>query len=166
MIRHAKIGDIPEIMELTKACTRRMIAQGIYQWNEHYPTKEAFEIDISRNELYINEEVGKIIGVIAITPKVDDEYLPVKWITRNENNLYIHRLAVHPNFQGKGYAQELMTFAEERAKFENYNSVRLDTFSRNTRNQKFYEKRGYVKLEDIFFPKQSEFPFHCYELVL
>ncbi|MGM0391936.1 MAG: GNAT family N-acetyltransferase, partial [Bacteroidota bacterium] len=30
----------------------------------------------------------------------------------------------------------------------------------------FYESRGYQKLGDIYFPKQSEHPFHCYELIL
>ncbi|HET8854785.1 MAG TPA: GNAT family N-acetyltransferase, partial [Salinimicrobium sp.] len=45
-------------------------------------------------------------------------------------------------------------------------SVRLDTFSQNQRNQKFYVKRGYSRLGDIYFPKQSEFPFHCYEKII
>jgi ribosomal protein S18 acetylase RimI-like enzyme len=59
-----------------------------------------------------------------------------------------------------------MSFAEEFAQKNNYASVRLDTFSVNKRNQRFYELRGYKKLGDIYFPKQSEFPFHCYELIL
>jgi len=28
------------------------------------------------------------------------------------------------------------------------------------------ELRGYKKLEDIYFPKQSVYPFHCYERIL
>jgi ribosomal protein S18 acetylase RimI-like enzyme len=87
-------------------------------------------------------------------------------LTKNKNNIYIHRLAVHPNLQGKGYAQQLMKFAEHYAQENNVLSIRLDTFSQNKRNQKFYELRGYKKLGDIFFPKQSKHPFHCYELVL
>ena len=41
-----------------------------------------------------------------------------------------------------------------------------DTFSKNLRNIKFYEIRGYVKLENIFLPNQSEYPFHCYEKII
>ena len=81
-------------------------------------------------------------------------------------NLYIHRLAIDPSQQGKGYAQKLMSFAEDKAKKNGLVSVRLDTFSQNKRNQRFYEARGYNKLSDIYFPKQSEHPFHCYELIL
>ena len=42
----------------------------------------------------------------------------------------------------------------------------LDTYSKNIRNQKFYEARGYKKLGDVYFPHKNDQPFHCYELVL
>lgn len=166
MIRRAKIQEIPEILVLTKACAHHMSEQGIFQWNEHYPSSKAFERDISRNELFVLEKNSKIVGIIAITSLMDEEYKPVQWLSKNYNNLYIHRLAVNPDHQGLGYAQELMSFAEDFAYENKYTSIRLDTFSQNYRNQRFYEQRGYVKLEDIFFPLQSELPFHCYELVL
>tara|TARA_R110000796_G_scaffold10530_3_gene34877 strand:+ start:23224 stop:23403 length:180 start_codon:yes stop_codon:yes gene_type:complete len=59
-----------------------------------------------------------------------------------------------------------MNFAEDYARKGGFISVRLDTFSKNSRNNKFYQARGYQQLGDIYFPKQSEFPFHCYELIL
>ena len=55
-----------------------------------------------------------------------------------------------------------MDFAEDFARHQKAVSVRLDTFSQNNRNQKFYEARGYTKLGDVYFPRQAEFPFHCY----
>jgi len=165
MIRRAKISEISEILTLTKACAVNMIKNGIFQWNEHYPSKKAFENDIERLELFVLEIEKKIIGSIVITPIMDEEYIPVHWLTTNENNIYIHRLAIHPKQQGKGYAQKMMDFAENHAKKHNFVSVRLDTFSQNKRNQKFYETRGYHRLSDIYFPKQSEHPFHCYEMV-
>ena len=97
---------------------------------------------------------------------MNEEYIPINWLSENDKNLYVHRLAIDPRHQGKGYAQKLMDFAEAFAKDNNYRSIRLDTFSQNKRNQKFYELRGYKQLDDIYFPKQSEYPFHCYELIL
>lgn len=167
MIRKALFTDIDKILEITAACANHMIANGIYQWNEHYPNKKAFDEDVNRNELYVLEVGETIIGCIAITNQIDGEYKTVNWLTPNKNNLYIHRLAVQPNQQGKGYAQLLMGFAEEYAIKNNYTSIRLDTFSQNRKNQKFYELRGYKKLDSIvYFPKQSTHPFYCYELVL
>jgi ribosomal protein S18 acetylase RimI-like enzyme len=139
---------------------------GIFQWNEEYPSREAFENDISRKELYVLKSENTLIGCITITTYMDEEYVPIKWLTPNENNVYIHRLAVDPKFQGKGYAQMLMNFAENYALENKYISIRLDTFSKNKRNQKFYAQRGYQKLGNVYFPKQSDSPFYCYELVL
>ncbi len=166
MIQHAKISEIPDILAMTDACRRYMDAQGIYQWTDGYPSQHHFRIDIERRELYTLRIEDKIVGCIVVSTLMDEEYKSVKWLTPNKNNIYIHRLGVHPSYQGKGYAQQLMTFAEDYARKNKLNSIRLDTFSKNQRNQKFYEKRGYKKLENIYFPKQSEYPFHCYELVL
>ncbi|MBT8246143.1 MAG: GNAT family N-acetyltransferase [Winogradskyella sp.] len=166
MIRKARLSDIEEVMMLSKACAKHMISNGIYQWNEHYPNKKAFIEDITRDELYILEIDDKIVGTLVISNYMDEEYIPVQWLTKNKNNLYIHRLAILPEYQSKGYAQQFMSFAEKFAIENDYTSIRLDTFSKNKRNQKFYDLRGYKRLGDIYFPKQSKYPFHCYELVL
>ncbi|WP_460220294.1 GNAT family N-acetyltransferase [Psychroserpens sp. MEBiC05023] len=165
MIRQATLNDIDAIIMMTKACAKHMIGKGIFQWNEHYPNPKAFQTDVERQELYVLDINDQVNGCIVISTFMDDEYVPVKWLTANKNNIYIHRLAVHPEHQGKGYAQQLMDFAETYAIDNNYSSIRLDTFSQNKRNQKFYDLRGYKQLGDIYFPKQSEHPFHCYELV-
>ncbi len=166
MIRPAKISEIPDILTITQACAKKMQEDGIFQWNEHYPSKEAFIKDIAREELFVIEENNSVQGTIVISTLMDKEYRPIQWLTPSGNNAYIHRLSVHPNLQGKGLAQQMMDFAENYSKEKKIVSVRLDTFSQNKRNQRFYEQRGYQKLGDIFFPKQSIHPFYCYELVL
>ncbi len=165
-IRKATGQDIDAILSITSACAARMISKGILQWSEEYPNKEVFENDLSKNWLYVVVKSNKTIGSITITPEMDEVYKSVKWLTITNNNLYIHRLAIDPKMQGKGYAQKLMNFAENYARQNNYESIRLDTFSKNTRNQKFYEQRGYVRLESVYFLNQSQDPFYCYELIL
>lgn len=59
MIRGAKISEIPDILNITKACALHMSENGIHQWNEHYPSKIAFENDINRNELFVLEGNSK-----------------------------------------------------------------------------------------------------------
>ena len=166
MIRIAKLAEIEEIMEITRACADKMISESIFQWNNFYPNKQAFYNDIARNELFVLLFENNIIGCIVISTKKDQEYSNVAWLTKDSSHYYIHRLAIHPDFQKKGFAQKLMDFAENQARKNNIASIRLDTFSQNHRNQKFYETRGYSRLGNIFFPKQSEDPFFCYEMVL
>ncbi len=166
MIRKATPSDIDSILLVTNACAKAMIIKGIYQWNEDYPNAEAFQNDINRNELYVLIYQNIIVGSIAISTFVDHVYHPINWLTPSDKNIYIHRLAVHPQYQGRGFAQQLMAYAEKFALDNSYSSIRLDTFSQNHRNQAFYECRGYKRLGSIYYPNKSEHPFYCYELVL
>ena len=166
MIRLAKASEIQKIITITRACAEHMQAQGIYQWNEQYPSESAFETDQERGELYVLIQTESVVGCITISSFMDAEYEPITWLTPTDNQRYIHRLAVHPMAQHQGNARRLMDFAEAKAKEEDATSVRLDTFSKNLRNQRFYESRGYHRLGEIYFPKQSEHPFYCYELPL
>jgi len=165
-IRLATLEDVDTLLNMTQACAKQMIINNIFQWNENYPNRTAFENDVHRNELFVLLENLQIIGCIVLSTFMDEEYKTVDWLTPDDTNLYIHRLAVHPKAQGKGFAQQLMEFAENYAIENNYRSIRLDTFSKNLRNQKFYELRRYKKLGNIYFPKQSIYPFYCYEYVL
>jgi len=166
MITKALISDLDEIYNLTKDCAKDLIEKKIFQWNESYPSKEILRNDIELEQLWKFKDNDAIIAVIVLTEIVDKEYLSVTWFTENSKNLYVHRLAVDPKKQGKGFAKQMMDFAEYYAEKNNYTSVRLDTFSENIRNQKFYETRNYIKLENIFFLNQSEQPFCCYEKVI
>lgn len=161
-IKKAVLLDLKQLYELTTRCAKHMENDGIYQWNTCYPSKEVLQNDLQLNQLWKLVVNDAIIGIIVLTDIEDKEYEIVKWGSKNIKNLYIHRLAIQPKFQRMGYAQKLMKFAID----NNYASIRLDTFSKNIRNQRFYEKRGYIKFESIYFLNQSPFPFYCYEKVL
>ena len=66
MIRLAKETELLEILSLTNACTTHMIDQGIYQWNDTYPSREAFVNDINRGELFVLKSNHKLIGCMVI----------------------------------------------------------------------------------------------------
>ena len=166
IIRLAKDDDIKRVVEIANACADHMISKNIFQWDENYPSKEIFEEDVKNDCLFVIEKNTKVLGCICISLKIDDDNKNVKWLTANHNNVYLHRLAVHPDFQGKGLALRLMDYAEEFTLKNGYNSIRLDTFSGNQKNNKFYTLQGYTKLEKIFYRTQSDMPFHCYEKIL
>ena len=166
MIRKGKATEIDALLNITRACASKMIAEGIFQWNNHYPSFDAFRKDCEREELYVLELEGKVVACITLSSLKDPEYEEIQWLTPDSNNLYVHRLAVHPDHQGQGYAKALMDYVESEAKKQGAISIRLDTFSKNPRNQKFYKTRGYQQLGNIYFPKQSAFPFYCFEKLL
>ena len=165
-IRLANDKDIIRVVEITNACANHMINQNIFQWDENYPNQEAFKEDIQSDSLYVIEKKDNILGCLCISTKIDDVYKNVKWLTLNEKNIYLHRLAIHPDHQGKGLALKLMSYAEAFTIKKGFKSIRLDTFSGNPKNNKFYTLQGYTKLEKIFYRDQSDMPFHCYEKIL
>ena len=165
-IELAEINDINDIMKMIHDCANDLIGKNIFQWNEKYPSREIFLSDIEKKNLFILKKNSVIIGCIALSNEKDIEYTDVKWLTKDDKNLYLHRLAVDPKFQKKGIGKLLMDFAEDYARNNKFISVRLDTFSKNERNNRFYKSRKYTKLDDVYFPNQSEFPFHCYEKIL
>lgn len=166
MIRLAYFSDLDNVKKLTESCAEDMISRSIFQWNEHYPSRAVFEEDIKNKELYVTEINNIIVGCIMFSKLKDELYNTVDWLTPDGNNMYIHRLAVHPRNQKTGLAKLMMDFAEEEANKMNCISVRLDTFSQNPRNSKFYNSRDYIQLGDIYFPKQSEYPFYCFEKIM
>lgn len=166
MIRKAEIHELQPIKHLTELCAAAMTKKEIFQWNEHYPSLSKLKADIQKQELFLLEKSGRILGIIVITEEIPEEYFPITWLSQTDSNIYIHRLAVHPEFWGKGYGKKLMDFAEDFAMKNGFESVRLDTFSQNLRNQRFYESRGYQRLGSIYFPNQSDKPFYCYELLI
>ena len=165
MIRLAQVSDLDRVLQITRLCTREMESRKVFQWNEHYPDRKSFVRDIRNSELYVYCIKDMIVGCISVCSLMDEVYRKVSWKTNGKNSVYIHRLAVEPGHQKQGIGGKLMDFAEKKSKSDGIDSIRLDTFSQNRVNQNFYEARGYIKLEDIYFPLQSEHPFYCYELL-
>ena len=50
MIKPALTEDLAEIKRLTERCAQAMADKGIYQWNEHYPSKEKLAADIKKKD--------------------------------------------------------------------------------------------------------------------
>ena len=162
-IRKAIANDISSVMEVIKSCTIDMISKKIFQWNDKYPNIETFKNDIVNKDLYVLVSANEILGCVSITFEMDDFYKKIDWISNTNKNIYVHRLAIHPKYQGLGYAKKMMSFIENMGVENMCESIRLDTFSMNEKNNNFYSRLGYEKLGHIYFRDQSDMPFNCYE---
>lgn len=163
LFREANLKEVDCVMQIIRSCTLDMISKKIYQWNEKYPNLQTFINDINNKKLYVLELNSELIGCVSITLEMDEFYKKINWISQTDKNMYVHRLAVHPKYQGNGYAKLIMNFIEKKAITHTCMSVRLDTFSINNKNNIFYSKLGYQKLGQIYFRDQSDMPFNCYE---
>jgi RimJ/RimL family protein N-acetyltransferase len=83
-------------------------------------------------EFLVGEIGGKIVAMGAIRRKSDDV-------------CELKRMRVDPDFQGRGYAQRILTLLEDRAGQLGYKKIVLGTTARALAAQKMYLKNGYAE---------------------
>lgn len=156
----AQRTDLPELMSLFRAATRLMDEQGIHQWDELYPDEPVIGEDIASKAMTL----GKINGRIAVAFMLDfckeGDYETADWRYREPEFVVLHRLCVHPEFQGKGVASAAMDYLEHEVLARGVHAIRLDAFSQNPAALHLYEARGYEKAGEIRYRKGM---FHLYE---
>ena len=154
---------IPENTEdaylIIKDVISSMRKQGIDQWDELYPDKLLIMKDILLNQAVGYFDGCNLVGYMALNDEFAPEYNFVKWNT-NEPALIVHRLSVISAKQGNGIAGNMMLYAEQYAKENNYCSLRLDAFVKNPFANRLYLKLGYDKPGIIELRKGL---FNCYE---
>ncbi len=158
----AEITDIENIMTIIASCVKDMENKDIFQWNEHYPDRSIIVDDIRTESAYILIEDGKCAAYVSINEDQPEEYKTIKWSENPQKCLVVHRLSVHPDRQGKGTAGELMKFIEAFALKNNYSFIRLDAYSKNPAALKLYEKNGFRRMGEGYFPFR-EYSFYFYE---
>ena len=159
----AIIKDTDEILNLIRSSSIKMYQEGIDQWDEIYPNKEIILNDIKNKELYVYKENAIILGIIVLNTFQDEEYKEIDWKYKDKTPLVIHRLCIHPNSQGKGLAKKLLSFAENYAINNNYQTIRLDCFTKNKTATNLYIKNGYIIRGKVNFRKGQ---FYCLEKLL
>jgi ribosomal protein S18 acetylase RimI-like enzyme len=155
------VNEIDLVMSLVKSAIGKMHKTGIEQWGDYYPTKEIFLADIAAGALYAARIDGGIAGIVVINEIQSLEYESIDWLDKQGKALAVHRLCVNPLFQGQGIGRKLMQFAEDYARKNQYNSIRLDAFAKNPVSVGLYESLGYQRRGFVTYRPWSI--SYCYE---
>ena len=158
--RSAVLDDEDEIIALYKHVIARMNDDGIDQWSEEYPDREILHEDIKSGKMLVCCKDKKIAACIVRNEYQDPEYQTVKWKYTDSVPAVLHRLCVDPNMHGRGIGKAMMAEAERIVNDQGYQSIRLDTYSKNAPAINFYESLGYKRRGDVFFKRGL---FHCFE---
>ncbi|MCS7460630.1 GNAT family N-acetyltransferase [Paenibacillus doosanensis] len=161
----AGLEDLEAISGLYEEVTRHMRENGIDQWDQYYPTKPVFHNDLRNGHLYGIRHEGQWIGAVAVNDEQSTEYEGLPWQDRSGHPMVIHRLAVHPAYQGRGIGKKLLQFAEAGALTQPYTSIRLDAYSANPAAIGMYEKFGYTSVGEVRYPFRKH-PYRCFEKII
>lgn len=162
-IFHLKKENLPQIMQLIKDATKDMDDKNIPQWDALYPDQKTIEADIENQTLFGLWIQNTLAGIIVLNEFQDKEYRAIDWKVDDHRPLVVHRLCISPDFQGKGFAKILMDFAENYARQNLYQSIRLDAFLLNPVSLGLYHKLGYDQRGLVTFRKGD---FYCFEKAL
>ena len=137
-IKLAKITNTTTIVELLNKVTIKLHEKNINQWENPWDLKKV-ERDIDNRNTYIVTTADTLIlGTFSI------RYLETKtWIPIIEpNNLYLYRIAVLPEYQGKNIGLEIIKYACQSSRASKQ-VLYLDCWAGNEKLKNFYTEAGF-----------------------
>ena len=113
-----------------------------------YPTKATAQAALERNDLFVLEEEGKVLGTALINQIQVPDYAKGNWEfeASPEEVCVLHTLVISPEAAGKGYGTKFVKFYENYARSHNCKELRMDTNARNTAARAMYKKLGYKEI--------------------
>jgi len=163
-IRKATQEDKRKISVIRPAVYKNMIASGLSQWDDEYPSEKILFEDIDRGEMLVALIEGEITGYVTVNDDIPIEYATVD--LRFNPEICIHRLSVNPKFARQGVAYSLMEYIHSMCLQQGNNSVCLDTAEENTAALNLYGKLGYTIRGYVTFGRKEQYRFIVMEISL
>jgi ribosomal protein S18 acetylase RimI-like enzyme len=129
-IRQACAEDAGAISDCVAAAYRPYIAR---IGKPPTPMLENYVETIQRHTVFVLTVDDKIVGVLVLT--------------KQDQQLLLDNVAVHPDYQRQGFGRQLMALAEAHAKTNSLETIILYTNEQMTENIELYKKLGFVETE-------------------
>lgn len=112
-----------------------------------YPTESTARAALFRDDLYVIENDGVVVGSAIINREQPPAYEMAQWSFPFDSSdvLVLHTLTVSPEYFGRGYGKSMVKFYEKLAENLGALCLRLDTNVKNTVARRMYESMGYAE---------------------
>jgi len=116
-----------------------------------YPTRKTAEAALTRDDLFVMEDNGNIVGTAIINRTQVESYADGKWHydVPDDKVMVLHTLVISPAHTGQGYGKSFVTFYEQYALRHNCPCLRMDTNARNINARALYKKLGYREADIV-----------------
>lgn len=161
-ITQAKPIELVEVLYLLRVCILDMNKKGLKHWNSAYPGPELIQKDLNNGSVYLVKDNCVCKGIFTLDTREPEDYKQIPWPDNTSKPLYLHRMAVHPLWQGKGIAKMMIDYAQKYAREKGFNCIRLDVFKPSKGARQLYEKQSFQEIGS-FHADYQKIPFICYE---
>ncbi len=155
--RKAKEHELQEVVRVFKKAIEKMRGQNIFQWDERYPNEEVLRNDIAEEEIYVLSEDEVIKACVVLNEFQNEEYRNGEWQYSDGKIAVVHRLCIHPDYQGQGVGTTMMRSSEDYLRDQGYQIIRLDSFPANRAALSLYEKLGFTYAGQVTFDDRGYF---------
>lgn len=162
--RKATVTDTAAIWHILEKAIERRKLDGSTQWQDGYPNLQVVTNDIQKQIGYVMTTDDEIVGYCTVIVNDEPAYEAIedKWLT-NGDFLVIHRVAISPNYVGRGLSKQLLLFVEELAQTQHIYSIKADTNFDNLAMMRVFDQLGYQYCGEVYFRGSAR---RAYEKVL
>lgn len=140
-IRLAKEEDVEDILSILNAASLALLNKRINQWT--YPC-DAQRLVKQLGFLHVGTVSGNVIATFGMKDLNG-------WHVGNRGK-YLYQIAIHPEYQGKGYGSEIVTWACQYARRLG-EELYLDCWAGNNKLKDFYSENGFEHVGN--FPEED-----------
>lgn len=147
-IQNSTINDIDEMFRLYAIATNFQKSKFFVHWPEFDPAMIESEISEDRQwKMTIDGKIACIWATAFSDPQI--------WGSRDSDPaIYIHRIATNPDFRGNDFVATIVKWAEQYARDNGKEYIRMDTIGENRGLIEHYTKcgfeyLGYFKLDSV-----------------
>lgn len=160
VFRKATEEDIPVVAAILKAAVERMLSERKHQWSHSYPNDNHVLADVANGNGYVLICNNKIVAYGAVVFDGESAYNSIrgKWLADGPY-VVVHRMAVSPTSQNKGYGISLLKAVEKLALSKDIKNFRIDTNHDNTRMLNLLKKAGFSYCGEICYQAGSRMAF-------
>ena len=147
VIRKATTGDLKAIETIfSDIHTAEENGSVTIGWRRGvYPTATTAQMALDREDLFVQEDDGKVVGVAIINQLQVAAYKGANWKydVSDKEIMVLHTLVISPKASRKGYGQKFVSFYENYAQAQGCYFLRMDTNEKNINARTLYKKLGY-----------------------
>lgn len=113
-----------------------------------YPTQQTLMDALEREDLFVEEADGQLVGAAVFNKLQSDYYALASWQMNlpADEVMVMHTFAIDPTARRQGYAHAMLDFYERYARTQGCRALRIDTNVHNTGALQLYTSTGFQRI--------------------